>query len=518
MIRSRPIILLALLISAVALGFFAARLTESDATATGEGGAKDRKIAYWVGPMDPNYRRDEPGKSPMGMDLIPVYEGEEPGSGDGQPALQINPAVVNNIGVRTELVRRTDLARRIETVGNVTVDKEKRADIHVRSEGWIEKLAVEAEGETVERGDLLFQIYSPKLVAAQSEYLQMVRLGRASLKAAAAERLSALGMTSQQIDALRIAGKTTRLVDIYAPQSGVVTALSAREGTFVRPGDMTLSLADLSTVWVIAEVFETDANRVARGQKAFMTLPSERGEVREGVVDFVYPTAEANIRTVQVRLRFPNPDSRLKPNMFADVLIEAAPEKSVLTIPQSALIRSSTGDRVILALGEGRFRPARVVAGTESGNDIEILSGLEAGERIVTSSQFLIDSEASLDSALLRRMSSTEPDETPMPDMAPAEMQDMAAAEMPEESKRVTGMGRVVSLDAAAHRVVLDHQAISELGWPAMTMAFPLAKEVPLEAVEEGASIRFDLRQTESGYEVFNVEPMTENLSVGDGQ
>ncbi|PKP70732.1 MAG: efflux transporter periplasmic adaptor subunit [Alphaproteobacteria bacterium HGW-Alphaproteobacteria-5] len=512
MIRSRPIIFSALLVSALALGFFAARLTEGDApaTATGEGGTKDRKIAYWVGPMDPNYRRDAPGKSPMGMDLIPVYEGEEPGSADGQPALQINPAVVNNIGVRTELVRRTDLARRIETVGNVTVDKEKRTDIHVRSEGWIEKLAVEAEGESVERGDLLFQIYSPKLVAAQSEYLQVVRLGRAALKAAAAERLSALGMTSRQIDAVRISGKTTRLVDIYAPQSGIVTALTAREGTFVRPGDTALSLADLSTVWVIAEVFEIDANRVARGQKAFITLPSEQGEVREGIVDFVYPTVETNIRTVQVRLRFPNSDSRLKPNMYADVVIEAAPKKSVLTIPQSALIRASTGDRVILALGEGRFRPARVVAGMESGNDIEILSGLEAGERIVTSSQFLIDSEASLDPALLRLTSSTEPDKTSMPDMA--------AVETPEESKAVTGMGRVMSLDAAERRVVLDHQAIPELGWPAMTMAFPLAKDVPLEAVEEGASIHFNLRKTESGYEVLNVRPMTEDVSGGDGQ
>lgn len=420
MTRFRFIILVASLTAAAAFGFFTARLTERHAPAptTHENGPGDRKIAYWVAPMDPNFRRDKPGKSPMGMDLIPVYEDEEPKSADDEPALKINPAVVNNIGVRTALAGYTEFSRTIKTVGNVVADDEKRADIHVRSEGWIEKLAVETIGETVKQGDLLFQLYAPTLVAAQSEYLQAVRLNRPVLLKAAAERLMALGMTSLQIDHLRAAEAPIRLVDIYAPQSGVVTELKVREGMFVRPGDTTLSLADLSTVWVIADIFENEAHWTAQGQDASMTLPAAPGEIWKGTVDYVYPTAKADARTIQVRLRFSNAENRLKPNMYANILIEATPQQSqraVLTIPRSALIRASGGDRVILALDEGRFRPAQVVAGMESGDMVEIVSGLEAGERIVISSQFLIDSEASLDPALMRLTSPADADQASIP-------------------------------------------------------------------------------------------------------
>ncbi|MEE8439881.1 MAG: efflux RND transporter periplasmic adaptor subunit, partial [Micropepsaceae bacterium] len=406
--RQLPLLFVAALVGIGAVGgFLTARFFAVDDMAgaqMGDAGSASQEggIAYWVAPMDPNYRRDEPGLSPMGMELVPVYEDDFGGTGDGQPSLQIDPAVVNNIGVRTELVRRADLSLDIRTVGHVMADEEQISDVHVRSEGWIEHLAVAAEGEAVERGDLLFQIYSPTLVAAQSEYLQAVRLGRPSLLNGATERLAALGMSEGQIARLRESGTVNRLTAIYAPQSGVVMALNVREGMFVRPSDSTMSLADLSMVWVLADVFETQADWVEVGQRAAMTLAAFPGEAWEGEVDYVYPTAESRARTVGVRLRVSNPGLRLKPNMYADIFIEAAPKEDALVIPQAALIRSSQGDRVILALGNGRFRPAQVRAGIESGDYIEILEGLEENERIVTSSHFLIDSEASLDATLLR--------------------------------------------------------------------------------------------------------------------
>ncbi len=403
MTRNQFAVLAVLLVLAGFAGFILARATQdSEHIEAAENGEAERTIAYWQAPMDPNYRRDGPGKSPMGMDLIPVYAESDMGSGQDEPALKINPAVINNIGIRTETVRRVDLSRNIRTVGNVMMDDERRSDIHVRTEGWIEKLVVETEGEVVAEGDLLFQIYAPNLVAAQSEYLQAHRLGHRELIRAARERLLALGMTSDQVNDLRSSGTATHLIDVLATQSGVVMALNVREGMFVKPSDTTMSLADLSEVWVLADIFETESDWLAPDQKAVMTLPAFPGKTWEGKVEYVYPTVEAMSRTVQVRLRFPNLDGRLKPNMYANLSVDAEPERGALVINEQALIRSSSGDRVILALGDGRFRPARVVSGIESRGLVQIIEGLNEGEEVVTSSQFLIDSEASLDAALLR--------------------------------------------------------------------------------------------------------------------
>ncbi|TFH41826.1 MAG: efflux RND transporter periplasmic adaptor subunit, partial [Lysobacterales bacterium] len=323
--RQLPLLIVGALVVVGALGgFLTARIFAGDDMAGAQMGdagsvSQERPIAYWVAPMDPNYRRDEPGLSPMGMELVPVYEDDLSGASDGQPSLQIDPSVVNNIGVRTELVRRADLSLEIRTVGHVMADEEQTSDVHVRSEGWIEHLAVEAEGAAVRRGDLLFQIYSPDLVAAQSEYLQAVRLGRPALLDGATQRLAALGMSDRQIVNLQESGSANRLVGIYAPQSGVVTALNVRQGMFIRPSDTTMRLADLSTVWVLAEVFETQADWVSPGQRAVMQLPAFPSEIWEGEVDYVYPTAQSRARTISVRLRVANPLLRLKPNMYADI-------------------------------------------------------------------------------------------------------------------------------------------------------------------------------------------------------
>lgn len=401
--RLSPSILFLLLTISVGIGFVLSKLTS-----TVETGAPDQprnsepEIAYWVAPMDPNYRRDSPGKSPMGMDLIPVYADEQIPADSSEPALRINPAIVNNIGVRTAAAEIGLLPRQINTVGFVTPNEHTLKHIHVRTSGWIDELVVNAVGETVEEGALLFRFYSPDLASAQAEYLQALNRGNTNLIRATEERLQALGMTSEQITAIATSRRVQTLVDVHAETAGTVLMLGIREGNFISPDDMIMSLADLSSVWVLVDIFENEASWAQPGQTATMRLGFAPGKTWEGSVDFVYPTVDVDSRTIRARLVFNNADQTLKPGMFADLTIDADIGERTLTIPRSALIRTSRNDRVVLALGEGRFRPAQVVSGIESGDRVQILEGLAAGEQVVTSGQFLIDSEASLDAALLR--------------------------------------------------------------------------------------------------------------------
>jgi Cu(I)/Ag(I) efflux system membrane fusion protein len=388
----------------VVLGWAAAALLggsngEHDSAAAGGDG--EREVLYWVAPMDPNYRSDEPGKSPMGMDLVPVYADDQlPDS--GEPALRIAPAVVNNIGVKTAGVARGTLHRHIDTVGYVTPDADRVSHVHVRAEGWIEQLEADTEGDAVSRDAALFEIYSPALASAQDEYLQALRAGGSKLIEASERRLAALGMNAGQIRALRASGRARKNLTVTSPQDGYLLELNVREGMFVEPGNTIMSLADLSEIWVDVDVFEQQIDWVQMGQTARMRLPFAPDRVWQGTVDYVYPTIRPETRSARVRLAFDNPDLVLKPNMYANVEIEADPRRDVLHVPAQAVIRSGDTSRVILALGDGRFRPAEVATGLESEGRIEILRGLSAGERVVVSSQFLIDSEASLDASLLR--------------------------------------------------------------------------------------------------------------------
>lgn len=385
-------------------GFLTARFTQSTlpSSETTNAPLAQPAIDYWVAPMDPNYRRDEAGKSPMGMDLIPIYKVDGVQNTGDKTSLQIDPSVINNIGVRIEPVLQGVFNRPLHTVGIVTIDEEKQSDIHVRSEGWVEKLIVKSEGEKVAKGAVLFQIYSPALSTAQSEYLQALRLNQRGLKDAARDRLRALGMTHQQIEHIRQSGKPTRRVDITAPQSGTVLVHQVREGMFVKPETLTMRLVDLSSVWVIANIFENQMAQVKLGQRVHMTVPAAPTKKWSGAVDYIYPSVEVATRTVKIRLRFANDAGDLKLNAFAKVKIDVAPIEDALTVPLSAVIRTSTQDRVILALGEGRFRPAQVELGFEQEGRIQVLAGLKRGEQVVTSGQFLIDSEASLEPSLLR--------------------------------------------------------------------------------------------------------------------
>jgi Cu(I)/Ag(I) efflux system membrane fusion protein len=365
---------------------------------------EEREILYWVAPMDANYRRDKPGKSPMGMELVPVYADEAGADGS---SVTIAPEVVQNLGVRTAVAERTRLWRGIDTVGYVDFDESKVSHIHLRTEGWIEDLVVQSEGERVTKGQRLFNLYSPELVNAQEEFVQALNAGNKGLIRASRSRLDALGIPASQIRKLEKDRKSSQTIPIYAPQDGVVSTLQVREGMFIKPSTRVMSLADLSSVWLLAEVFERQANWVKVGQPAEVSLAFLPGRTWEGTVEYIYPSLDPKTRTLKARLRFPNPDEALKPNMYANVKIYGGPKDDVIVIPIEALIRTGRAERVIISRGEGRFEARTVRAGIESGEWVEIIEGVEPGEKLVISGQFLIDSEASLKASIMR-MSETE--------------------------------------------------------------------------------------------------------------
>ena len=355
-------------------------------------------VLYWVAPMDPNYRRDKPGKSPMGMDLVPVYAGE---ASDGN-LISIKPEVVQSLGVRTASAERTQLWRGIDTVGYVDYDESRVSHIHLRTEGWIENLAVKSEGERVKKGERLFDLYSPELVNAQKEFVTALSSGNKSLIRASKPRLAALGVSDSQIKQIEKTRQTKQNISVYAPQDGVVSSLMVREGMFVKPSMNVMRLGDLSSVWLLAEVFERQSQWVSVGQDAEVKLSYVPGHVWQGKVEYIYPSLDAKTRTLKVRLRFENPDEGLKPNMYANVRIFGGPKNNIVVIPLEGLIRTGRDERVIIDLGDGRFEARDVVAGMESGDYVEIMQGVDAGERIVISGQFLIDSEASMRAGIKR--------------------------------------------------------------------------------------------------------------------
>ena len=396
----KTLLYLVTVIVAVALGFTVGRL-DNDSKPSSDGGSStpERDILYWVAPMDPNYRRDEPGQSPMGMDLVPVYADEV----DAVPGtVAIDPTVVNNLGVRSVPAERGPLPRLVETVGYVNYDEETLQHVHTRVDGWIEKLAVTATGDPVKQGELLFELYSPTLVAAQQEYLMAVRSNNQVLLTASQDRLEALGVTEREIERLRQNEAPSQRVRVYASADGVVAHLGVREGIFVTPATEVVSIARLDQVWVHAEVFERQSAWVQPGQKAIVSLDYLPGKRWEGTVDYVYPELDPDTRTLRVRIRFDNEGETLRPNMFARVTLLGSPGDPVVHVPREALIRGSSTDRVVLDLGDGRFRSQPVVVGIESGDRVEITAGLAAGDRVVASGQFLIDSESNIDGALKR--------------------------------------------------------------------------------------------------------------------
>lgn len=440
--------------------------------------AKKPKVSYWVAPMNPNYRREKPGKSPMGMDLVPVYID---GKLDSLGIVKISPVVENNLGVKTAGVKRQDLSRVIEAVGYVTVDENNIDHIHTYTDGWIKILKVKTAGELVRKGELLLKLYSPTLNNAQEELLLAIENNNQALIRAGEKKLTTLGMSQHQIKELKKSKRVMEHVNINATRSGIVSRLNVREGKFVKPATVLMTIEDLSFIWVIAEVFERQAGWVKEGQDVIATLPYIPSKMWQGKIDYVYPELDPKTHTLQVRIAFPNPDLTMKPNMYANINIYSQPFKNTLTIPHSALIRSGESDRVIIALGDGRYKAQVVKLGIESGDYYQILSGLKEGDKVVTSAQFLIDSESNLKAAISRINGEEEHEQN-----------------VPQE---FVGMGVVDKVDKAKRKVIIKHQPIPSLNMPAMEMLLRVDKKVNLEEIESGDEVHFVLiRQADKQY------------------
>ncbi len=455
----------------------------------------ERKVLYWVAPMDSNYRRDKPGKSPMGMDLVPVYEDKNIQDKD---TVQISSSVVNNLGVKTSKVSKQNLSRIVKTVGYVTVDENNIEHIHTFADGWIKEQFVKATGEQVKQGQLLMTLYSPTLNNAQEELIIALKNNNRALIEAGKKKLITLGMAESQIKQLITSRKLMEQVKIFATQNGIVSKINVREGQFVKPDTELLSIEDLSQIWIIAEVFEYQADWIKQNQAAIATLPYLPGKTWQGVVDYVYPRLDAKTHTLRVRLVFPNPDFTLKPNMYTNVKIISNPIENTLVIPKLSLIRTGDNDRVIVSLGKGRFRAQPVTIGIESENFYQVLSGLKGDEEVVTSAQFLIDSESNMKAAINR-----------IDDKKSTKSND------PKNIKTEhIGMGSIKAIDIENHQITIFHQPISSLGMGEMVMTIPVAKNVSLTSAKVGDSIHFIMIKKENGFVITKLHIM-HNMSHG---
>lgn len=457
----------------------------------------EKKPLYWVAPMDANYKRDKPGKSPMGMDLVPVYDDGGKGPDEGPGTIRISPDVVNNLGVRTAIVSYKSLHTEINTVGYVAYDEDKLVHIHPRVQGWIEKLYVKAIGDPVKIGQPLYEIYSPELVNAQEELLLALDRKNSRLISAAENRLSALQLPKSSIVKLKKTKKVQQTITFYSPQNGVVENLKIREGFFVKPGSTLMSIGDLSEVWVEAEVFERQAGQVKTGTPVTMTLDYLPGKTWQGKVDYIYPTLDAKTRTVKVRLRFKNEEGEFKPNMFAQIAIHTTGDEQALLIPKEALIRTGNQDRVVLALGEGSFKSVAVSVGRYDSESVEILEGVRDGEKVVSSAQFLLDSESSKSSDFKRMNSDV----------------DEADASMPSS---VWVQASIESMMADHKMLTLAHEAIPEWEWPEMTMDFIASDSVDFSLLSEGMSLHVEVTKEDNGdYKISNIH-VPDDMSESD--
>jgi Cu(I)/Ag(I) efflux system membrane fusion protein/cobalt-zinc-cadmium efflux system membrane fusion protein len=376
--------------------------------------ATGKKIKYWAAPMDPAYIRNEPGKSPMGMDLVPVYEetGEEK---EPTSTIRIDPVTVQNMGVRTGRVQRSQLTRSIRAFGNVTYNEKTLYAVNTKFSGWIEKLHVDFVGDRVEKGQPLFEIYSPELLTAQEEYRLALRQSRTlsahgitgtgqtgqTLLAAAETRLRYWDLTEEQIQHLKTADTIGKTVTVYSPARGVVIAKKAFQGHYVRPGEHLYEIADLSTVWVDVDIYEYELPWIHRGMSGQMNLSYVPGKTYQGKVLYIYPFLNEKTRTARLRLAFANPDETLKPGMYANVNLTSQTTDKRLVVPQEAVIDSGVRKIVFVALGKGRFAPREVRLGMEGDHyEIEVTEGLQEGEQIVISGQFMFDSESRLREAI----------------------------------------------------------------------------------------------------------------------
>lgn len=468
-----------------------------------------KTVLFWYDPMAPTQKFDKPGKSPfMDMMLEPKYaEAESQGNG-----VAISSQTLQNLGVRLARVEMYSFGDKLAAVGRIEPDERRFYSVQPRIPGFVEKLMVRAVGDPVKKGQKIAEIYAPELLAAQQEYLALLAYEGAAvtegLAQAARARLKLLGMTEGEIVAITRSRRPTERFGVYAPASGILAELGVREGGQLMAGASLVQIVDLSTVWLIAEVPERDVMRLKIGTPAKVELQSLPGEFFTGKVNYLYPTLDDASRTVRVRVELANRGGMLRTGMYANVMLEGVAREAI-SVPGESVI--ATGLRkIVISKQEKGFLPVEVQTGQERDGRTEILTGLDVGETVVASGQFLIDSEASLSGVLARLAQQPvvsdamyETDEH-----AGHDMQDMAT-----EQKMPAGLGKVIELDAKSGKVILAHEPISELGWPSMTMEFSVSNSQQLDEIKPGDQVQFTLKSdAETGQ--YNIEQISKKAGA----
>ncbi len=465
----------------------------------------EKKLLYYRNPMGLPDTSPTPKKDPMGMDYIAVYAGGSDEETVPANQIKISTEKVQKLGVRVEAAQLRTLDKSVRAAGRIEPDERRLYTIAPKFEGYVERLHVNVTGQPVSKGQPLFEVYSPELVSAQREYAvamqgvgalkdasNQAQSGMQQLAQSSLARLKNWDISEQQIKALTQSGTTQRTLTFRSPVSGIVMEKKAVQGMRFMPGEMLYQVADLSHVWVVADVFEQDLGLVKTGAKTQVKINAYPDKVFAGRVTYVYPTLKAETRTVPVRVELANPGLLLKPGMFAQMEMQVAAKGQVVTVPVSAVIDSGTRQIVLLEKGAGRYEPREVRLGARSDNYIEILEGVKDGELVVVSANFLIDAESNLKAAVSGFASA-----------APAPAASATAAPAPVASATQTSShqaeGTVQEVDAKTLIVSLSHGPIASLKWPAMTMEFKTANAALLQDLKPGAKVTFEFIERQPG-------------------
>ncbi|NUT74114.1 efflux RND transporter periplasmic adaptor subunit [Pseudomonas sp. C1C7] len=437
----------------------------------------ERKALYWYDPMYPQQKFDKPGKSPfMDMQLVPQYAS---GAGD-RASVSIDPSLTQNLGLRLATVTRGNFDSSLDVTGAVTFNERDVAVIQARTTGFVERVYDHAPGDVLKANAALADILVPEWAAAQTEFLALRRNGDADLLAAARQRLRLTGMPPALIAQVERGGKVQPYLTLTSPIAGVLQELNVRAGMTVATGDTLARVNGLSSVWLAVAVPESDAGSITLGQPVEARLPAFPGTTLSGKVSAILPETNPDSRTLRVRVELPNPDGRLRPGMTAQVRLNRSTGQSVLWVPSEAVIRTGRRALVMLAEDAGRYRPVEVQLGQESDGKTAISKGLEEGQKVVTSGQFLLDSEASLKGIVARS------EEVSAPDTAPFSFHEAD--------------GQIVEI--SDKEVTLAHGPFKTLGMPGMTMTFPLASPALMQGLKTGDKVRIAVSQTDDGLRV----------------
>lgn len=478
----KNILIIVLLVAAGSIGYwFGGQQKIGAGTAASETAAAPagKKLLYYRNPMGLPDTSPVPKKDSMGMDYIPVYEGEDEGS---DSSVKISTAKVQKLGVRTEAAALRDLSRPVRAVGRVEVDERRVFAVAPKFEGWIERLHANATGQPVGRGQPLFEVYSPELVSAQREYQVAARgveklsgEAQASIRQvadAALARLRNWDISAEQIERLKAGGEPARTLTYRSPVAGVILEKKALQGQRFMPGEALYQIADVSGVWVLADVFERDIAAVKLGQQVEVSIDAFPDKTLVGKVSYLYPTLNPQTRTVPVRIELPNPRGELRPAMYAKVDMKVGAGRTALTIPISAVIDSGTSQRIIVQQDEGRFEPRDVKLGQRNDDYVEVKEGVKEGEQVVVSANFLIDSESNLKAAL------------------------GGMKEKPSVSHHA--LGTLDSIEANGS-VMITHDPVASLNWPKMTMEFVPANAALIDKLKPGTAIHFEFVERKPG-------------------